>query len=164
MVTLAPPDADRANEMVDAVSESLPELSTWLPWATPSYSRDTAEYWVNKIAPRGHEFFIIGSHGEYLGNVGINVINTTNQSANLGYWVRSSAAGQGIATQAVLAFVAWARLNTDINRMEIVAAVGNTRSRRVAEKSGATYEGTAKAKFLLHGAFHDAAVYAFTRS
>ncbi|PKY09449.1 hypothetical protein B1757_14865 [Acidithiobacillus marinus] len=60
--------------------------------------------------------------------------------------------------------VDWARSNTKINRLEVVAAIENHASRRVAEKAGATFEGIAKARLLIHGQYHDAAMYSFTSS
>jgi RimJ/RimL family protein N-acetyltransferase len=57
--------------------------------------------------------------------------------ANLGYWVRSSLAGRGIAPAAVLQLVSWAFQHTALHRLEIVVAVGNRRSQHVAEKVGA---------------------------
>ena len=48
-------------------------------------------------------------------------------------------------------------------RIEVLVAVGNVASRRVAEKSGAVYEGTLRSRLLVHGTRHDAAMYAFIR-
>jgi len=164
MITLEPVNAKRAAEITEAVIESLTDLEPWMPWASSSCSIDTAEYWINEIAPKGHEFFIIDEDGRYLGNIGINAIRLDNMFANLGYWIRSTEKGKGYATMAVQQLVSWVRENTDINRLEIVAAVDNTPSRRVAEKSGAFYEGIAKQRLLLHSKYHDAAVYSLTKN
>lgn len=162
MIKLVPVCVEKASEMVEAVIESLPDLEPWMPWASPDYSLATALHWINDIASTGYEFHVLGANGEFIGNVGINSIRPDNKIANLGYWVRRSAKGQGYATEAVKDLVCWVRNNTDLNRLEIVAAEGNVASRRVAEKSGAFYEGVAKARILLHGQFHDAAIYSFT--
>ncbi len=84
-------------------------------------------------------------------------------SAPLRYWVRSSATRAGVATAAVHALRDWAFLTTDLIRLEIVVAIGNLASLRVAEKSGATREGIQRSRLLLHGRAHDAVMYSLTR-
>jgi RimJ/RimL family protein N-acetyltransferase len=43
-----------------------------------------------------------------------------------------------------------------LERIEIVAAVGNKASERVAEKAGAVREGIARRRLRVHGVQHDA--------
>ena len=59
---------------------------------------------------REYNFAIIGSDARFLGGCGLNQINRTHR------------------------FVAFQ--NTDLLRLEIVCAVGNQRSQRVAERAG----------------------------
>ena len=48
-----------------------------------------------------------------------------------------------------------------LKRIEIVAAVENDLSQKVAERAGAYKEGIARNRLLIHKRFHDAAVYSF---
>ena len=73
----------------------------------------------------------------YLGGCGLNQIDHANGRANLGYWVRSSAVGRGVATAAVQLVRQWGFEQTSLLRLEVVIAVGNLASHRVAEKAGA---------------------------
>jgi RimJ/RimL family protein N-acetyltransferase len=109
------------------------------------------------------EFAITADDGTYLGGCGLNQIDALNQRANLGYWVRSSATSKGVATAATRLMRDWGFANTDLVRLEVLVAVGNLASRRVAEKSGAVYEGTLRSRLMVHGIRHDAAMYAFVR-
>ena len=109
------------------------------------------------------EFAIVSGDGRYLGGCGLNQIDRANSRANLGYWVRRSAAGRGVATQAVRSIRDWAFQHTDLVRLEVVIAAGNVASHRVAEKSGAIREGILKRRLILHGAAHDATMFALTR-
>ena len=43
-------------------------------------------------------------------------------------------------------------------------AVENEASRRVAERAGATFEGTLRHRILLHGVYHDAHLYSLIRT
>ena len=162
MLKLVPADYQYAADLFEAVHESRDDLEPWLAWAKSTYSMDDVNHWLGHIAPQGYEFFVLDAAGRYVGSVGLNALRPANRIANLGYWIRSSAKGRGLATAAVTALVAWARSNTYFNRLEVVVAVGNTASRRVAEKAGAHYEGVAKARLLLKGQYHDAAMYSFT--
>jgi len=58
----------------------------------------------------------------------------------------------------------WGFEHTDLTRLEIIVAAGNLASQRVAEKAGATREGTLRSRLILHGACLDAAVYSFVAS
>ena len=83
--------------------------------------------------------------------------------ANLGYWVRSSLAGRGIAAAAVRKLAPWAFEHTAVNRLEIVAAVANVRSQRVAEKVGAHRDAVLRKRALLRGAPTDAVLFSILR-
>jgi ribosomal-protein-serine acetyltransferase len=124
-----------------AVRESVAELSPWLPWCDASYSLTDANKWAAdhaEPAAAGHElsFAIVGPSGEFLGGCGINQINSIHRFGNLGYWVRTAATGRGVATSAVRQVAEFAFRATDLVRLEIVCAVGNARSQRVAERAG----------------------------
>ena len=153
MIKIVTPKLELAENMSEAVKESYLDLAPWMPWALPEYSIESARNWITHMAPKGHEFFILDQNSNYLGNVGINSICTVNMRANLGYWVRSSAKGEGVASTSVVELVSWVRENTNLNRLEIVAAIDNIPSRRVAEKSGAEYEGIAKSRLFYAGSF-----------
>lgn len=111
-----------------------------------------------------YEFVVTDGKGRFLGGCGLNHINVADRIANLGYWVRTSEMGRGIALQAVLEVVEFAFKETSLERLEIVCAVENRASRRVAEKSGAVREGVARGRIYLHGQARDAIVYSILRT
>ena len=108
---------------------------------------------------KAYEFKIVDADGAYLGGCGLNQIDVINKRANLGYWVRSRAAGRGITPRAVFLLRDWAAANTDLHRLEVVVATGNLRSRRVAEKCGAVFEGTLRHRLLLNDVYQDAVLF-----
>ena len=151
-----------------AVRESIDEVQPWMPWCHPNYSEAESRAWLETQVPAfvqgtAYEFAIVSGRDEYLGGCGLNQLDTMNRRANLGYWVRTSTARRGVATEAVHALREWAFTHTNLIRLEILVAVDNAASRRVAEKSGATREGTLKSRLLLHGHLHDAVIYSFVR-
>jgi len=155
--------------LFEAVMESRPQLGPWMPWCHRDYSLEDSQTWVADrpaafAAGTEYAFVIATTDGEFLGACGLNQIDRNDRRANLGYWVRSSRTGLGSATEATRQLARWAFENTDLQRLEIVAAVGNRASQAVASKSGAVPEGIARSRLLLHGVAHDAAIYAITRA
>lgn len=157
-----------AAAVYEAVRESMSELLPWMPWCHPEYSMAESRNWLEAQVAAfdqggAFEFAIVSAGDDYLGGVGLNQIDSANQRANLGYWVRSSATGRGVATTAVRLMREWAFDSTQLQRLEIVIAVENAPSQRVAEKAGAVREGVLRQRLLLRGAPHDAAVLSFVR-
>jgi ribosomal-protein-serine acetyltransferase len=157
------------SDVFEAVRESLPELQPWMPWSHPAYSIHESRSWLQaQIAAfeqrTAFEFAIIDDDGRYLGACGLNQIDHANRRANLGYWVRTSATNRGVATRAVGVLRDWAFAHTDLIRLEIVIAVGNLASGRVAEKAGAVREGTLHKRLMLRGVAQDAAIFSLTRT
>src|SRR5690606_27508035 len=99
----------------------------------------------------------------FLGSCGLNHIDAAVGVANLGYWVRTRATGRGVAPEAAARVVEWAFAHTDLERIETLAAAGNRRSQRVAEKIGATREGVLRRRLAVFGRFHDAVIYSLIR-
>lgn len=134
-----------------------------MPWCVPEYSVAHARQWIDAQVA-GHDAgttaeFVILSDGVISGACGLNQFDVANRRANLGYWVRTSACGRGIATEAVRLVADWASANTGFVRLEIVVSVRNTGSLRVAEKSGAVREGDLRRRLLLPDGFHDAVLF-----
>ena len=151
-----------------AALESVSQLERWMPWCHPDYSLAEANAWVTQqtesFEKRSEfEFLVTERSGRIVGACGLNQIDSRNRRANLGYWVRSSATRKGNATTAVRLLVTWAAANTDLQRLEVVVAVDNTPSIRVAEKAGAFREAVLRSRLLLRGRYHDAVMFAFLR-
>jgi ribosomal-protein-serine acetyltransferase len=157
-----------ARSLAEAVRESVAEVAAWLPWCHDHYSVAEAANWIRsraRLRAEGHEyhFAIVGRNGEFLGGCGVNQINPGHNFGNLGYWVRTSATGRGVATEAVRQLAEFAFKSTDLARLEIVCAIGNERSQRVAERAGALREGVLRQRLALKGKSVDATMYSLVR-
>lgn len=163
-VTIRPPTEADIPAVLDAVQSSQPELFPWLPWATPEYRADDARAWVtNGRDATAMPFSVLTPAGRLIGAVGLNHVSEFNRSANLGYWIRTDAAGNGYASAATKLLAAHILATTNLNRMEIVMSVENQASRRVAERTGAHYEGVMIKALFLHGRPHNGHLYSITR-
>jgi RimJ/RimL family protein N-acetyltransferase len=138
-----------------------------MAWCHERYSVAEAREWVavqEDLAKQSVAYeFAIFDEGGFLGGCGINQINKANRFANLGYWVRTSAMGRGVAPAAVHLVTEYAFRETDLIRLEIVCAARNTRSQRVAEKVGALREGVLRNRLLLPTGPSDAVMYSLLR-
>ena len=157
-----------AGDLFAAAKESVHDVQPWLPWCHPDFAIEEARSWIDgRVSAFGkgeeNQFAIVGASGRYAGGCGLNLIVQSQRRANLGYWVRSSEMGKGVAVVAVRLLAAWAFQNTALERLEIVVAVGNVRSQRVAEKAGAVREGILRRRLLIHDTFHDAIMYSIVR-
>jgi ribosomal-protein-serine acetyltransferase len=145
-ITLRAPVPEDAAAHCDAVLESLAEVGRWLEWVHDGYGIDESSAFIAR-AIAGHEsgemyeFHIVDEKGTFLGGGGLTRLDTRFLKSNLGYWVRSSAAGRGIATAATRLLAGFGFEQLGLQRIEIIAAVQNVASQRVAEKAGAQREG-----------------------
>ena len=100
--------ADDIPLLFEAARESTDEMLAWLSWCHPNYTVEESRSFVLSSETTWDEktrfaFAVLDvNSGLFLGGVGLNSINRKNNFANLGYWVRSSQTGRGVATAATL--------------------------------------------------------------
>ena len=104
---------DDAQRLFEAVRESIPEVSPWLPWCHENYSiEETKQFIASRASASANgEWYSFGifekETDRFLGGVGLNFFNRVHQMANLGYWVRTSAAGNGVASTGAVCRAIW---------------------------------------------------------
>ena len=157
--------ADDIPLLFEAARESTNEMFAWMSWCHPNYTLEESASFVlsreiawNQKTEYDFAVFDVES-GQFLGGVGLNQFNRNHNFANLGYWVRSSQTGRGVATAATLLAAQFGFEDLGLHRIEIVAAVGNVASGRVAEKAKAEREGVLRSRLLLHNRPNDAVIY-----
>jgi ribosomal-protein-serine acetyltransferase len=168
-ISLRPYRSEDASALHAAARESVAEMFPWLPFCHAEYSIEEARGWVAGRAALfqsglEYSFAIVDAADRYLGGCGLNMINSVHRFANLGYWVRSSETGRRVAPAAIREIARFAFTQTDLVRLEIVCAIGNTRSQRAAEHAGAVREGVLRDRLFLHDRPVDAVMYSIARS
>jgi ribosomal-protein-serine acetyltransferase len=168
LIVLRRQNPEWAGLLHEAAMASVAEVNPWLGWCHPGFSLCDSENWLREQLTewdedRAYEFAIFDAgDNRFLGGAGINNVRRIHQMANLGYWVRSGETGRGIASAATRLAARFGLEQAGLQRIEIVIAVENMVSQRVAEKSGALREGVLRNRLLLHGKIHDAAMYSLT--
>jgi RimJ/RimL family protein N-acetyltransferase len=164
-VILRPFRSDDAIPLYQAVRESLTELKPWMSWAHDAYLQADAADFIRITRARWEEktlfaFAIIDSKtGDVLGGCSLSHKHPIFHYCNLGYWVRTSRHGEGIAGCAAKLASRYGFEHGGIIRAEVVIAVGNDKSIRVAEKIGAHYEGILLNRMVVGKSIIDAHMY-----
>uniref|UniRef100_A0A7C1JKW6 N-acetyltransferase n=1 Tax=Caldilinea aerophila TaxID=133453 RepID=A0A7C1JKW6_9CHLR len=142
----APQPGDGAT-INQAVQESFEALQPWLPWATTRPSLADSEEFARRaaasyLAREGFTWLLwCKQTGELIGLSGIHHINWTVPAVEIGYWVRTSMAGQGYVTETVRTITCFAFDVLGAQRIEIRCDERNERSAAVARRAGFTLEG-----------------------
>lgn len=135
-------------EVNQAMLESLEELRPWLIWANRPQSPEETEALMRQCHIRFKERTELRFHGysketgelAFVG--GLHRIDWMVRRVELGYWLRSRYAGQGLAFEAAQAMERLAIEVLGMDRIELQIEKGNTRSARLAERMGYTHEAT----------------------
>jgi RimJ/RimL family protein N-acetyltransferase len=151
--------------MYEAAVESAAELETTMPWFTPGMTVESFSAfatWAHDASERGehYEFSILAPDGTYLGSAGLGV-DAKSMSANLQYWVRTSATRRGVASEAARLVSHWAIEALGLQRVEIFISEHNVPSQLAARKSGAHFDGVLRNKIRWQERAYDAHIFSF---
>jgi RimJ/RimL family protein N-acetyltransferase len=139
-----------------------------MSWATENYTEHTAKEFIAITQARWEErtlfAFAITRDNEILGSCSLSGINPIYHFCNVGYWVRTGERGQGIVGRAARLAARFGFEQVGLIRAEIVIAVGNHASIRMAEKIGAHYEGILLNRMVVGKSVYDAHMYSLLPS
>ncbi|MFR9779258.1 GNAT family N-acetyltransferase [Micromonospora sp. MS34] len=126
------------------------ETRRWTSVPQP-YPREHAEGYLRDLVEaswaRGTAacYAIADSDDRYAGSIDLRIAPADPLVADVGFMTAPHARGRGYMPAALSALGAWGFTTLGLARVEWRANVGNTASRRVAEKAGFVFEGTARA-------------------
>ena len=151
-------------EMWKAIDESRAELREYLFWVDKQQSVEDVikstdlfhKLW-DEDGEWAYDIFTVDDY-RFIGCVGPHAISFTNQSAEFGYWLRTSETGKGYMKEAVLA-VEEELFKNGIHRLVIRCDVNNVKSANVAKRAGYTFESRAKDAVYHYTGLHDLDTY-----
>lgn len=138
----------------EAIGESLDHLRPWMPWA--HLEPRTPEDQVELLRRFRGEFdlgtnftygILSGDESEVLGGTGLHP-RVGDAAFEIGYWLRSSATGQGLATEAIAALTVAAFTWCDVDRLEIRVDPENEASLAIPRRLGYLEEATLRRRQL----------------
>jgi len=168
LLVRAPRPRDGA-EVNAAVRESIAELRPWMDWAAQEPLPTVEE--TEALSRHGHARFLsrealdfnayLKETGELVAKLGMPRLDWSVPKFEIGYWIRTPFAGQGLMTEAVAGLVAFGFDVLGACRIEIRCDPRNVRSAAVATRLGFVLEGVLKNEQRAPAGFlRDTAVYA----
>jgi RimJ/RimL family protein N-acetyltransferase len=149
---------------LEAIGASLPELLRWTPWVIPepfevAVLEDRFRGFQQRFETREHFIYglfdpderrVIGQAGLY-GRIGPGALE-------IGYWIRTDAAGRGYATEATRALTALAFLECGAQRVEVRCDPEHAASAAIPRRLGFNYRGITQEP-TSHGTSRDTQVW-----
>jgi ribosomal-protein-serine acetyltransferase len=157
-------DLADADAMFQVIQQNRAHLDTWLRWSgriqTLEDTRNLIQRFADKSA-QGDGFHAgLWYNRNLAGGVVCHFINRESNKSEIGYWLGENYVGYGLVTRACRAVITYLFTQEKMHRVEIQAAVDNTRSRAIAERLGFTLEGIKRESDWLTNRYADHAMYA----
>ena len=162
---LQPADAEELFTLVDT---NRAYLQQWLSWLNTTQTLDDTRHFIHQTQARVRDrqgfAAAIVYDGEIAGVAGLNGINWSDRQSSIGYWIAQNQQGQGLVTAACRAILHHAFTHLDLNRIAILCATQNHRSRAIPQRLGFTHEGTLREAQWLYNHFIDHEIYSILHS
>jgi len=119
-----------------------PEISRWTRVPYPYGATDARAYLLQRHdslhAGTAAPFAIVSAadRDQLLGSISLMRFSWKDSRAEVGYWLARDARGEGHVTRAVRLIVDWGIRHLGLERIDLMAALGNPASQRVAERCG----------------------------
>ncbi len=159
---------DDTDELTELIDRNRLYLREWLPWLDSSTGvHDTARFIGRSLQQaddeNGYTFGIV-CDGTLAGVIGQHYVDSLNRRTEIGYWLDAARQGQGIVTRSTARLTDYAFSNQDCNRVMLHCAVGNIKSRAVAERLGFVQEGVLREAEWLYDHYVDLVVYSMLKA
>lgn len=145
-LTLRAPAPEDAPHLHVAILESMTELRPWIAWARTPPTLDVLR--AKTVEARAlmdrREYFAwrvyLKDTDVLIGSIDLHHWDWSIPKCEIGYWARTSHAGRGYLTEAVLAVMAAAAESLDVRRIEALCDTRNLPSQRLLDRAGFTRE------------------------
>lgn len=140
----------------------------WMPNFSDVYTLEESRDFIRQCLERfaaGREIPAgIWVAGALAGVISLKGIDLTNRNASLGYYLAATHQGRGLVTEACRILLDYAFGELQLNRVDILCAPGNVRSRAIPQRLGFTEEGTLREIQWLYDHYVDLVVYSMLKS
>ncbi|GAA3781356.1 GNAT family N-acetyltransferase [Streptomyces phyllanthi] len=132
-------------------------------------SEDEVRGWIDEwrnawTQERAVQWAVVDADTDGLrGRVALRTMELHMGTAEVAYWTAAAARGQGVAARATTALTRWALDDMGFHRLELLHAVRNVASCRVAVRAGFALEGTKRSALLHPDGWHDMHLHARVR-
>jgi len=152
-----------AEELFALVDRNREHLREWLLWVDGTKTVEDTKNFIKgeleKFAAGEGLSTGIWYEGKLSGSIGSHRIDWIHRKVEIGYWISAAAQGKGLITKGTRALVDYFFNELELHRVEIHCAIGNKKSRAIAERLGFTEEGILKQAFRLYDHYTDIVIY-----
>lgn len=142
-------------------------LRPWLGWVDRTNSVGDLNDFVasagRRWAETGDVVAVIFFDSAPAGCIGLEGIDLTNCSGEIGYWLGKEFEGLGLITQAARTMLDYAFGEANLNRVQLRVSPQNERSKAVASRLGFVYEGTLRKVARMYDHFEDLQYYSIIK-
>jgi ribosomal-protein-serine acetyltransferase len=157
----------QSQALYNLIKRNREHLGRWMPWIDDQESEYAVYGFIRDSIgafSQGEQLPLTIWHQNTLaGMVGLYEIKPHHRKAQIGYWLGAEFQGNGLATMSIRALLVHAFTELWLNRVEILVADHNTRSRAVPERLGFKLEGMLRRAFIVREDVQDLAVYGMTQ-
>lgn len=137
-IHLVMPQSWQAVDLYQAIAHDRVSLGKWLPWAYQMKSAQDEASFIQTIQEKMIKdrmvVLTILVNGEPSGMIDLHNL-VKNQKGEIGYWLSSTYQGRGIVTNSVLKLCQYAFSELNLQYVDLIVAVENGKSARVARNA-----------------------------
>ncbi len=142
-------------------------LRQWMPWVDVTRTEEDILAFIRRMLDTfaSNQGFSAGiwADGSIAGVITLHKIDWVNRKGEIGYWLGREFQGRGIMTDAARALTDHAIVELQLNRVEILCATGNAKSRAIPKRLGFTLEGVLREAQFLNERYDDLELYSMLR-
>ncbi|EPJ46481.1 MAG: hypothetical protein OFPII_20240 [Osedax symbiont Rs1] len=144
-----------AEELFNLIDQNRSYLQQWMVWPPATKSADDTNKFIKAcligLAENTEMACGIKYHGQLIGVITYNVIDTQLKKVIIGYWISAEYQGRGIVTKSCRCLIDYAFTTLAMQKIEIRTASENLASQKICERLGFKLEGSIRNSENLHG-------------
>lgn len=157
-----------AQQIFNAFHEDEPSFKFWMQGKIYKTVKNVFNSYKTKYIDEKYwkyAMYGIFKKEELLGEIGLSGIDIKNQTAEIGYWLKKSARGQGLIDKLIPVIEKIGFKNFNLRKINIWCDTDNIASRRHAEKNKYILEGIQRERKLWpDGSIHSTAMFGKLKS
>jgi len=156
-----------APKMFETIQENRQILKPWLIWVDNIKTINDCVVFIEECLRNFKKMTAltmgIWVKENFVGCVGFNSINAENKRGNMGFWLSENYHGKGIMTKSCRMIINYAFEIMQMERIEILCATKNFKSRAVPQRLNFTQEGVLRHYNLINKSFQDMVMYSILK-
>lgn len=150
-------------ELFDLIDKNRVHLRKWLLWVDkrkcPEDLEPIIQTWIRNYSDNNGFDAGIRFKGDLAGMIGLHYIDWKNKTTSIGYFLSAEAQGNGIITRSITSLLDYLFNVMKLNRVQILCAVNNEKSRAIPESLGFHNEGITRDGQWLYDHYEDIITY-----